>query len=240
MKLDPSRVTTIVFDVDGTLYHQGGVRRAMLFRLLGATLANPFVGISTFRALQAYRQAQESLREGEACADLAAEQLRIACQGCGQTERKMTEIVERWMNREPLDLLRRFVDPALRPLLDAARSRGLRLGVFSDYPAATKLEAMDLSHFFDVVLSAQDAAVNRFKPHPTGLIETLQRLGAAPEQALYVGDRFDVDAAVARAAGVPCVIVGRRQKATADDWVHVSSHSELHTILFPPATELSS
>jgi HAD superfamily hydrolase (TIGR01509 family) len=142
------------------------------------------------------------------------------------------------MEKEPLALLQRFVDPALRAFLRAARTRGVRLGVFSDYPAATKLHAMGLTEFFDVVVAAQDAGVNRFKPHPSGLLEALRRLDAAPDRALYVGDRHEVDGAAARAAGVPCIIVGRRPRPVASEgWIAVSDYAALHAMLFPSASE---
>jgi FMN phosphatase YigB (HAD superfamily) len=237
VNVDPSRLTTIVFDVDGTLYRQSPVRRAMLFRLVAAALASPGSGVAAFRALRAYRRAQEMLRGTQVEGALAEAQLRLACEHSGQTEDVVAQIVARWMEREPLVLLERFVEPALRTFLATARTRGLRLGVLSDYPAAAKLAAMGLAEFFDVVVTAQDAEVNRFKPHPGGLVEALRRLGAVPAEALYVGDRHDVDGAVARAAGVPCVIVGRRSGRIAEgaantEGTPISDYSELHAMLF--------
>jgi hypothetical protein len=63
----------------------------------------------------------------------------------------------------------------------------------------------------------------------------LRRLGASPGQALYVGDRHDVDAPVARAVGVPCVIVGRRGEPNADGWIPVNDYTDLHAMLFSSA-----
>jgi FMN phosphatase YigB (HAD superfamily) len=234
--LDPRRLTTIVFDVDGTLYRQSPLRRAMLFRLLKEVILNPISAIGTLRVLSAYRHAQEQLREVEVQGALAAAQLRLACERSGRTEAVVTRIVSRWMDQEPLPLLNRFVEPALRTLLHAARQRGLRLGVLSDYPATAKLKAMRLTEFFEVVVSAQDSQVNRFKPNPSGLVEAFRRLGANPREALYVGDRHDVDAPVARALGVPCVIVGRRGKRKdSAGWIPVSDYADLHAMLFPPS-----
>jgi FMN phosphatase YigB (HAD superfamily) len=64
---------------------------------------------------------------------------------------------------------------------------------------------------------------------------TLRRLGVHPDQTLYVGDRHDVDAPAARAAGVQCIIVGRQRnpnRAAAEGWITVSDYSELHKLLF--------
>jgi FMN phosphatase YigB (HAD superfamily) len=239
MRLDPAQLTTIVFDVDGTLYRQGPLRRAMLFRLLRAAVLRPFTGWATLRALRAYRHAQELLRDAPIQGDLAGAQLRLACERSGLAEAVMAPIVARWMDREPLPLLRRLVEPALPRFLGVARDRGLRLGVLSDYPADAKLEAMGLRAMFDVVVSAQDSDVNRFKPHPDGLVAALRRLGASPGQALYVGDRPEVDASVARAVGVPCVIVGGREPPDSSaDWTSMRDYIGLHTLLFSSEKEL--
>ncbi len=237
---DPRQVRTIVFDVDGTLYRQRPLRRAMLLRLLRQACVSPIRSVATFRALQAYRHAQEALRGARIEGGLAGEQIRLACERTKQTEAIVTSVVSRWMEEEPLELLERFVEPALRTLLDEARRRGIRLGVFSDYPAAAKLAAMRLSEFFDVVVTAQDPAVNRFKPDPSGLVETLRRLRADAITALYVGDRHDIDGVVAQAAGVPCIIVGRRRDADAAGITTVSNYGELHSMLFSSAVSNAS
>jgi HAD superfamily hydrolase (TIGR01509 family) len=240
MRIDPTRLKAIVFDVDGTLYRQSGLRRAMLLRLLKESALHPWSAVGTFKALRAYRHAQEVLRGTETEGAIAAAQLRLASERSGQAEPLVAKLVARWMEQEPLPVLERFVDPALRPFLAAARSRRLALGILSDYPAASKLEAMGLTAFFDVVVAAQDQAVNRFKPHPSGLSEALRQLGATPAEALYVGDRHEIDGAVARALGVPCVIVGgRATRATAVGWTPVSGYHELHTMLFSPEASSS-
>jgi FMN phosphatase YigB (HAD superfamily) len=235
MKVDPSRLKAIVFDVDGTLYAQAGLRRAMFLQLLRAHLIRPWQGFSTFRVLGAYRRAQELLRESPVDGDLAMAQLQLACRNAGAPEELVRALVARWMEQAPLPLLPRFMDPQLPMLLAAARERGVRLGVFSDYPAAAKLQALGLAEFFEVVLTAQDPAVNRFKPDPCGLREAFRRLGAEGDQALYVGDRATVDATAAEAAGVPCVIVNpRRNVSAARSFSEVTGYAELRSLLFSP------
>jgi putative hydrolase of the HAD superfamily len=238
MQLDPRRLKAIVFDVDGTLYGQSGLRRAMLVRLVRAHLVRPWRGLHVMRILSAYRHAQEHLRaEAVPSGDLAAAQLQWACQRAGASEAAVRALVEQWMEQAPLPLLPRFMDPDLPALLRTARQRGIRLGVLSDYPAAEKLRALGVAEFFELVLTAQDPAVNRFKPDPSGLREALRRLGTEGADALYVGDRPQVDAVAAQAAGVPCVIVGRRRGGALNQaFAEAGSYSELHTMLFSPAS----
>jgi FMN phosphatase YigB (HAD superfamily) len=239
--IDMGRIRAVVFDVDGTLYRQGPLRRAILRRLLMHIAARPAGSVRTFRALTAYRRAQEILRGVRVDGPLESAQLNLACKLSGNTPEVVATIVERWMHEEPLRLLERFVEPALRTLLSTARSHGLRLAALSDYPAAAKLEAMRLTEFFEVVVTAQHPAVNCFKPDPTGLALVLSQLGVKADQALYVGDRSDVDARVASAAGVSgVIIVGRRYKSPVRaDFAPATDHRDLHRMLFSQTSEAS-
>jgi HAD superfamily hydrolase (TIGR01549 family) len=222
----------IVFDVDGTLYRQGPLRRAMLLRLLTAHATRPLEGWRTVSALRAYRHAQERLR-GAPSGDLAATQLRLTCEHTQMDPVWVGERVERWMEREPLAFLGRYVQPGLVEFLDACRARGLRLGTLSDYPADAKLRALGVAHYFDVTLCAQAPEIGVFKPNPRGLHVAVERLGATPRETLYVGDRVDVDATAAKAAGVACAILTRTRRAqTSGLHVQAASYVQLCDLLF--------
>lgn len=222
-------IRALVFDLDGTLYRQEPVRRAMTGRLLAAMVARPREGWTAFRAVRAYRRAQESLR-GVACPEadgLAAAQVRVACRATGLSEERMAAVAARWMDEAPLDLLAPATRDGLHDLLACCRERGLRLAVWSDYPARRKLQAMGLDSLFDTVVSAQDPEVQRFKPDPRGLEVALARLHVTRDEALYIGDRPEVDGAAARQAGVRCLIVGRQRPASASGLFSLAHYSAL-------------
>jgi HAD superfamily hydrolase (TIGR01509 family) len=232
LSLTDRAVKTMVFDVDGTLYRQTPLRRAMLFRLLAAHAASPVKGWKTLSALRAYRHAQEHLR-GDVSGDVAAAQIRLTCERTKLDPAAVTDCVERWMEREPLTLLPRCIQPGLVTFLEACRARGIRMGALSDYPAEAKLEALGIARYFDVVLCAQAPEVGVFKPDPRGLHVALERLGSTPEESFYVGDRADVDAVAAAAAGVACAIVARRRPSHDDDgYLMVDGYGHLHDLLF--------
>lgn len=205
-------VRAILLDVDGTLYDQRRLRRAMLGRLLRFTAGSPRAGTRVLRALRAYRHAQERLRlappDGDVIVDVAAAQLADAAARSGVPDVEVRAAVARWMDDAPLDLLARVARPGLAAFLRAAAERGVPVGVVSDYPAAAKLRALGVAELVRCVVCAQDADVGCFKPHPRGLLAGARRLGVPPEAVLYVGDRAGVDGAAARAAGMRCVIVG--------------------------------
>jgi len=229
LPVDGNLLKAVILDVDGTMYRQGPVRRAMFLRLLCACIGHPVHGVKTLRALRAYRNAQDVLRvSGWGEGDLAEAHCRLAAEWTGLDRERVRASVTRWMEQEPLDLLRRSAREGLREFLEAAQGCGVRLGVFSDYPAARKLDAMGIAGFFDVVACATDPGVQRFKPHPRGLTVVLERLGVEPRRALYIGDRGEVDGAAADAAGIPCVLIGRRPAvANGAGWITMSGYPEL-------------
>jgi FMN phosphatase YigB (HAD superfamily) len=204
----------LVVDVDGTLYRQSTVRSRMFMRLLKQTLLRPKDMYEVWRALQAYRNAQETLRETcPECADLGAEQLRTAAAACGLSKDVMATHVGNWMETAPLDLLRPSRRADVWDCLMKAKQHGLRLAVWSDYPATAKLNAMGLDGLFHVVVCAQDHDVRKFKPDPRGLEVALAKLEVRGEHAVYIGDRPEVDGVAAHRAGVRFVGVGHAARA---------------------------
>jgi FMN phosphatase YigB (HAD superfamily) len=231
-RLSALPLKTVVFDIDGTLYRQDMLRRTMLIHLLRAHAMNPVRGWRTARVLQAYRRAQEHLRAAAVAQDVAGAQFRLTCENTGVDYDAVVECVTRWMEQEPLAFLPRCIQPGLLEFLQACKTRGLRLGALSDYPAQAKLEALGIGDFFDVVLTAQDHDIDVFKPNPRGLLVAIDRLGSVPSDSLYVGDRLDVDAPTADAAGVRCAIVTRHAATGSAASVCVASYAELAGLLW--------
>jgi phosphoglycolate phosphatase/putative hydrolase of the HAD superfamily len=188
----------------------------------------PTTGLRVARALHAYRLGQEALRRQRTDTDIARMQIRWAADKCRDNDEFVESCVRRWMQEVPLRYLSAFVQDGLPDFLRTAKSFGLQLAVCSDYPADAKLRAMGLNGFFDAVVCAQDADVQAFKPNPRMIAVALTKLGVRPEQAVFVGDRADVDAEAACQAGIPCFILGNsgtNGKRTGSD-LHFSSYVE--------------
>jgi len=224
-----ARISGLIFDLDGTLYLQGPVRRAMLWRLLQAGAGRPVSAWRDWRLIHYYRKAQEHLRN---CPEPAAsQQLRLACDWSGQDPEQAAEVITHWMEHAPLQEVARYVRPGIADFLEVARSRDIRLGVLSDYPAPRKLMAMGLDRYFSVVLTAQDVRVGLFKPSPNGLKMALVELGVEAERAVYIGDRPSVDGETARRAGVAGVILGQPQGSAGRGWIGVPNVPTLRALL---------
>jgi pyrophosphatase PpaX len=96
--------------------------------------------------------------------------------------------------------------PGMIALLETLRAEGRRLGIVSSKRTAMVELAfglLPLGHF-DVIVGAEDT--ERQKPDPLPLLHALERLGASPQEAVYVGDA-PVDVECARAAGIHALAV---------------------------------
>ncbi len=106
-------------------------------------------------------------------------------------------------------------------LLKSLESRGIPWGIVTNKPArfATPLiEALGLAHRC-ATLICPDHVTER-KPHPEPLFLACQRIGAAPEQAVYVGDH-ERDIEAGRNAGMRTIAVRYgyiEQPHTVDLW----------------------
>lgn len=117
----------------------------------------------------------------------------------GLPEERWREADERWMieyaseERGPLD--------GARAVIDRARGR-FALGIVtsgSRERVLREVDAFSKGPLFQAVVCGED--VRHRKPHPEGILLALDRLGASPAEAVYVGDSPE-DVHMARAASV--------------------------------------
>lgn len=90
------------------------------------------------------------------------------------------------------------------------------MGVYSDYPAREKLEALGLLGSMAAVLCSQDPEVGTFKPDPQGLRVLAGKIGQVPEACVYLGDRRDVDLTAAERAGMRGLLVSQKNLVWID------------------------
>jgi HAD superfamily hydrolase (TIGR01549 family) len=205
-------IRAVLFDVDGTLYHQAPLRLCMALELAALPLrSSPASARRTWSAIGAFRRVREELRDpGVAEAPLARLQFERAAERAGMEVDEVEAAVSEWIFRRPLRYLWRCRRAGIESLLDSLAAREIPVGVFSDYPAREKLEALRLAEKISLVACATDAEINAFKPDPRGFAWSCERWGFEPAQVLYVGDRVEVDARGAANAGMPCAILSRR------------------------------
>jgi pyrophosphatase PpaX len=182
------RFPVVLFDLDGTLIDSGPIILASMQHATRTVLGR----------------------------EIAYEELAATVGGQGLVSQmreldadRVDELVEEYRrHNDPLhETLEAFVD--LLEVLPALREEGRRLGIVTAKRHRTVALAVErfpeLSEHFDVVIGHEDT--ERHKPDPAPVLAALERLGATPGDAAYVGDSpFDVQAA--KAAGAFAIAVG--------------------------------
>jgi putative hydrolase of the HAD superfamily len=125
------------------------------------------------------------------------------------------------------ELFERFAQPAawhifedVLPALDALRSRGLRLGVISNWDERLRplLRGLGLYDYFDpIVISCEIGS-----PKPAGIVfaQAASQLGKSPGAVLHVGDSLEMDVQGAKAAGFAAVWLERKSTWTGPGAIH--------------------
>ncbi|MBI4540031.1 MAG: HAD-IA family hydrolase [Gemmatimonadetes bacterium] len=195
----------VYFDAGNTLLFVDRDRLFLAFHEAGVEPDGERFEAIEYRARQ--RLARRAAEGSGTEAHVWAEYFESIFRECGVLEDRLAAVGERVraMHRE-LDLWTRVL-PGTPEALDALRARGLRLGVISnaDGRVALLLERAGLLGFFETVVDSGLVGVE--KPDPAIFQIALQRLGIAPNQALYVGDLYPVDVLGARGAGMHALLV---------------------------------
>jgi pyrophosphatase PpaX len=177
---------TVLFDLDGTLVDSGAMilasyrhaTRTVLEREIPDEVLAGFIGGGSIR------EHMRTLDEG-----LADELVRVYRE-----------------HNEPLhDELEAF--PGVVELLERLSAQGRKLGVVTAKRRRTvdlAFAVLPIERYFDVVVTTE--STERHKPHPDPVLFGLAELGAAKDEAAFVGDS-PWDVAAGKAAGVFTVAV---------------------------------
>ena len=163
------------------------------------------LGLPSVRVLRRFRQQHELLRhEGEAYEPSPFhEQVRRTADILRLPVEQVDRVVRDWMIQRPCKWLKRFRRVGLLEEITAFRAEGGRTAIVSDYPAETKLAALEAASLFDrVVASGDRGGPKHLKPNPEGYLMAASALEVEPRRCLVIGDRADVNGAAAASAGM--------------------------------------
>ncbi|OGN96078.1 MAG: hypothetical protein A2Y89_04610 [Chloroflexi bacterium RBG_13_51_18] len=148
-----------------------------------------------------------SRRSREEVMALYMEYQRIVLKEAGITaEEKVVLNLLGMMQQAKMDLV--LFDDVLKAL-DDLKKRGLKLGLISNIERdmSATLEKLGLSTRLDIVVTSQDAGFT--KPQPEIFLHALKQANVKPNEAVYVGDQYQVDVIGASAAGIKGVLLDR-------------------------------
>jgi pyrophosphatase PpaX len=208
------RFPVVLFDFDGTVVDSGPIILASMRHATETVLAR-------------------RISEAELMANVGGPGLEAQMQAFAPDH--VDELVRVYRaHNEPLHAeLEAFV--GMEDLLAALRDEGRKIGLVTAKRRSTvdlAFARLPIEHLFDVVVGGDET--ERHKPHPEPLLLALERLGASPGDAAYVGDSpYDMQAA--RAGGLHAVGVTwggiHDRSALADAEVVVDTAEELRAVL---------
>ena len=222
-----SRIKGIVFDVDGTLYSNTKLRLLISLLLLVNFFRSPVKFPKLVKIISSYRKSQEKLRENTT-GNVKAAQIALTSKDTGCSPEEVETVVSDWFDTRPLKHLEKAARKNLVYIFKWIKSKDLKLGLLSDYPCREKAEALGLSEYIDVVLSAQDEGVNVFKPNPKGFEVIAEKLGLKPIEIIYIGDRAEIDVPGAVKTGMTAVIIGGKK---GKNYISITNFNELKKII---------
>jgi len=210
------RYPTVLFDLDGTLVDSGEIILSSFRHATKTVLA---------------REIPDEVLAAAVGGSNIHEQMRAF------DEERTDELVRVYReHNEPLhDDLVAF--EGIERVLERLKTEGRQLGIVTAKRRKTvdlAFAILPLEHFFDTVVTS--GQTEHHKPHPEPVLTALERLGAEPGEAAFIGDSpFDMGAG--KAAGVFTVAVSwgkihpvERLRATGADAV-VHSPEELLDVL---------
>jgi putative hydrolase of the HAD superfamily len=201
---DWKSVKLVVFDVDGTLYSQRCLRLKIGFQLILHSIKTR--SILDLRVLRKYRNIRETMAELE-IEDFDAFFINKTAAECGVTAHKVKLIVSKWIDKKPIDYLANCRFDGVQQLFEKLRNAGVKIAIFSDYPAQGKIFALGLKA--DFIACAGDLDVGFLKPNPKGLNNIISQAGETVDSTLMIGDRISRDGRAAQALGVRVLIKSR-------------------------------
>ena len=208
------RYPVVLFDLDGTVVDSGGIILASMRHATQTVLGRQF-------------------SDDELMANVGGPGLEAQMEALGPG--RTAELVRVYReHNEPLhETLEGF--EGIDSTLEVLRARGHRLGIVTAKRRATvdlAFARLPLAHLFETVVGGDET--ERHKPHPDPLLLGLERLGAEPSEAAYVGDS-PYDMRAARAGGLHAVGVTwggiHDRAALGDAEVIVDTAAELLDVL---------
>jgi FMN phosphatase YigB (HAD superfamily) len=201
-----AELRVVSWDLDGTLYDMGAMRRALNRQALG------WIGRSPWRGS---KELFDFLRLARAMEASRGDSSRVEAFIRSERGQRFLRLQAKWIVTA-LGVCGPRADAAT--VMDAIHKLALRQVVFSDYPIGEKLTALGLEAWVDHRVVAADTYV--VKPDPRSFARLYNEMDVAPCEVLHIGDRVDTDGGAA-AAGSQTLILGRDIECLSDVLVHL-------------------
>ena len=231
----PIHITTILFDLDGTLIHQHPTSLDVLFSLLDEHLV-PVLS-TTYRDTQQFiyrywansdEYKQDKEMYGERTDEFWLHYMKRKLWAAGLTELQTRDLATTLQ----AELLERYkpevvVLDDVRPTLKSLRRQGYKMGLVSNRGISIEKEAEELGFkpFFDFYFTAGD--VESWKPDPAIFDHAVFLAESDPDTTTYIGDNYYTDIIGAQNAGIHPILFDPRNIFPDVDCQKITSISDL-------------
>ena len=190
------KFTAVAFDLDGTLYPNFSFYRRLV----------PFL-LKEQRLMRAMGKARAHLRKhGDYGSEFYRTQAGIMGKILGENTEGVKEKAERLIYRGWEPIFKKVkLFPHVRETLETFRKAGIKMGLLSDFPPEAKLENLEISGYWDIVLCSE--LIGRLKPDPTPFLHLAGLMGMETARILYVGNSFPYDVEGAGRVGMKTAFI---------------------------------
>lgn len=196
----------VLFDVGNTLHHLDHAWIAACVTAHGYPVAARDVAVAEYRGKAAVDALFRARRAGTD-ATRAPSYLDVILAALGVPEAARPALAADLQAENARASLWRVMHDDTPEVLAALRARGLRLAVVSnaDGRVPAMLAATGIAEHFDAIVDSHLVGVE--KPHPRIFELALAGCEARPEEALFIGDIYEIDVQGARSAGIAPVLI---------------------------------
>ena len=214
----PIHITTLLFDLDGTLIHQHPSSLDVLFTILDEHLV-PVMATAlrdTQQFMFRYWTESEEMKQdkkmyGELTDEFWLHYLKRKLWAAGLTELQTTDLAPVIQK----ELIKRYkpevyIADDVRPTLKSLRRSGYKMGLVSNRPNPIEAEVKNLGFesYFDFCFTSGE--VKMAKPDPKIFEHALYLADSSPEITAYIGDNYYTDIVGAQNAGLYPVMIDPR------------------------------
>ena len=214
----PLHITTLLFDLDGTLIHHHPSSLDVLFTVLDKHGVPVMKGAyrKTLHFIFQYWANSEDLKQdiqmyGEFTEEFWLHYLKRKMWAVGLSERQTGELAEQVQKEfDELYQPETLVGEDVKPTLKALRGEGYKMGLVSNRSNSIDDEIQELG--FDVYLDFYFASgdIKIWKPDPGIFEHALFLAESTPEVTAYIGDNYYTDIIGARNAGIHPILYDPR------------------------------
>lgn len=211
--LGNNKYKLILLDMDGTLYYQRKMQMLMCMEMLGYALCHPF-SLWKLKTISVFRKVRENVPGMEekqekvktvSGSNLLQEHYKKTAVKIKKAPQEIEEVIGEWMFKRPLKHIYSCRDCVLGDKVQEWKQKGLKVVVYSDYPAEDKCRALGI--FPDGIYSSDLERIGQMKPSAKAVEVIVSDFGVEKEEVLVIGDRYSRDGKMAENAHVDYLIL---------------------------------